>query len=330
MTTTRMRRTSRCRITSRVIACHSPECKGVQVRNGVDTFAVPEWRMTSVIDRAPDKRGRGATAHSVALMETVLVVVAHEAVQRALEREATREVPTAKDHAPVLLQDAALQPLDEAVEVADVEGVQAHKLARLFRLDVPGAAVAGAPQALASTFRQQPGRTRRLTLEHGQPSASGGQPDPAQQPLHRAGRQADPPGPGEVGRDPSAPPGGRADRDREHQPLHFGRRRHRTPRLGALPARVHAVDPITFQPLAPAIEDGPRDPQLAAHRADVALHLRALDDAQAHPVYALVEGHRSVLPQWFPWPGTHSGNDKADGLLLRSREVSTLLRVRTA
>src|SRR5437867_9541045 len=110
--------------------------------------------------------------------------------------------------------------------------------------------------------------------------------------------------------------------------FHFGRRRHRTPRLGALPARVHAVDPITFQPLAPAIEDGPRDPQLAAHRADVALHLRALDDAQAHPVYALVEGHRSVLPQWFPWSGCHSGKDRADGLLLRSREVSTLLRVR--
>src|SRR5205809_813677 len=148
----------------------------------------------------------------------------------------------------------------DAFEVADVERVQTHELARLFRLDVPRAAVAGAPQALASTFRQQSRRPRRL---------------------------------------------------------------------GALPARVHAVDPVTFQPVAPAIEDGPRDPQLAAHRADVALHLRALDDAQAHPVYALVEGHRSVLPQWFPWPGTHSGKDKADGLLLRSREVSTLLRVRT-
>src|SRR3989442_6145352 len=71
--------------------------------------------MSSVVDRAPDERGRGATAHSVALMGTVLVVVAHEGVQRALEREAAREVPTAKDHAPVLLQDGALQPLDEAV-----------------------------------------------------------------------------------------------------------------------------------------------------------------------------------------------------------------------
>src|SRR6266566_3402381 len=259
-----------------------------RVETVFDTFAVPEWRMSSVVDRAPDECGRGAPAHSVAVMGTVLVAIAHEAVQRALEREAACEVPTAKDHAPVLLQDGALQAFDEAVgpgmarlgarvpnpelatrliegafefgptigqqaadlpagplivrhhdgaqkrgrvggemsgqqpgqavrrgriagrnlpdladalEVADVEGVQAHKLARLFRLDVPGAAVAGAPQALASTFRQQPGRTRRLMLEHGQPSASGGQPDPAQQPLHRAGRQAHPPGPADIYRD---------------------------------------------------------------------------------------------------------------------------------
>src|SRR5437899_2987583 len=71
--------------------------------------------MSSVVDRAPDECGRGATAHSVALMGTVLVVVAHEAVQRALEREAAGEVSTAKDHAPVFLQDGALQALDEAV-----------------------------------------------------------------------------------------------------------------------------------------------------------------------------------------------------------------------
>src|SRR2546430_5962005 len=102
-----------------------------------------------------------------------------------------------------------------------------------------------------------------------------------------------------------------------------GRDRPRRARTATISSRRNAAE------VAPAIEDGPRDPQLAAHRADVALHLRALDDAQAHPVYALVEGHRSVLPQWFPWSGCHSGNDRADGLLLRSREVSTLLRVRT-
>src|SRR5207253_11473210 len=142
-------------------------------------------------------------------------------------------------------------------------------------------------------------------------------------------RQPQPPGARQIGCDPAASPRGGADRDPEHQPLHLGRRGHRAPRLDALPARMDAVDPVPFQPLAPAIEDRPRDPQLAAHRADVAEYLRALDDAQAHPVYALVEGHRSVLPQWFPWPGKHSGKDRADDPLLRSREVSTLLRVRT-
>src|SRR2546428_6480572 len=234
--------------------------------------------MTSVIDRAPDKRGRGAAAPSVALMGTVLVVVAHEAAQRALERGATREVPTAKDHAPVLLQDAALQPLDEAVgpgmarlgarvtnpelatrliesafefgptigqhaadlpagplivrhhdvahkrgrvggemsgqqpgqavrrgriagrnlpdladafEVADVEGVQAHKLARLRGLDVPRAPVARAPELLTGPVGQQPGGARRGMLENRQPGAPPGPAPPAQDAPPRARRPSE-------------------------------------------------------------------------------------------------------------------------------------------
>src|SRR5216117_264443 len=218
----------------------------------------------------------------------------------------------------------------DAFEAADIERVQTHELARLLRVDVPRATVTRAPQALPGAFRQQPGRARRLLLEHGQPGPPRGQADPAQQPLHGAGRQPYPPGPRQVGRDPSTPPRGSADRDPEHQPLDLRRRRHRAPGPCPLPAGVHPVDPVAFQPLAPAIEDRPRDPQLAAHRADVALDLRALDDAQAHSVYALVEGHRFVLPQWFPWPDFHSGKDRTDGPLVRSREVSTLLRVRTS
>jgi hypothetical protein len=71
-------------------------------------------------------------------------------------------------------------------------------------------------------------------------------------------------------------------------------------RSGALAPWVDAVDPVPFQSSPPAIEDRSRDPQLAADRADVAPRLRALDDAQPHSVYALVEGHR-----WFPWPGVN-------------------------
>src|SRR5437773_4974928 len=372
--------------------------------------------MTSLWRHAPDQRSRGSTADAIALVRALGVVVPHEAIEGPLQRRARREVAAPEHHAPVLLENRALQAFDEAVgpgmaglgacvpdaelttgrikgplelgpaigedathrpsralvvrddhvaqerggrrrivsgqqagqpvrggriarrdlpdfadgfEIADVEGVQAHEFAGLLRLDVPRAAVASAPQALPGAFGQQPSRPRGLLLEHGQPSAPRGQPDAAQQPLHGAGRQPDPPGPGEVGRDPAAPPGGRADRDPQHEPLHVGRHRHRAPRLGAPPAGVDAVDPIAFQALAPAIEDRPRDAQLAAHRADVALYLRTLDDAQAHSVYALVEGHRFVLPQWFPWPDFHSGKDRTDGPLVRSREVSTLLRVRT-
>src|SRR4029453_17423406 len=86
---------------------------------------------------------------------------------------------------------------------------------------------------------------------------------------------------------------------------------------------------VAFQAFAPDIVEGARDPQIAADGADVAYRLRPLDDAQAHSVYALVEGHRSVLPQWFPCLGKHSGKDRADGPLACPSQLSTLIRVRT-
>src|SRR4029453_13600956 len=199
--------------------------------------------------------------------------------------------------------------LADPFEMANVEGVQAHELARLLRCDVARVAVAGAPERPSSAVGQQAGRARRLLLEHGEPGSPRRQADPAQQPLHGAGGHAQVPGPGQVGGDSVAAPGGGADGDPEDQALYLRWRRHRAPRAAGLPARRDAVDPIALQPAAPAIEEGPGDPQLAAYRADIAEHLRALDDAQAHSVYALVEGHRSVLPQWVPWPEFPSGKD---------------------
>src|SRR5215831_15901743 len=222
-----------------------------------------------------------------------------------------------------------LPDLADAFEVADVEGVQAHELTWFGGLDVPRAAVAGPPQLLAGPFGQQPGGTGRLLLEDGQSSSARGQADPAQQPLHRAGRQAQIPGPGQIGRDPATAPRRGTDRDAEDQPLDLGGRRYRTTRLRPQPAWMQPVAAVAFQPLAPAIEQRARDPQVPADSTDVAHRLRPLDDAQAHSVYALVQGHRSVLPQWFPWPGKHSGKDRADGLPVCPSQVSTLIRVRT-
>src|SRR2546425_11693254 len=101
---------------------------------------------------------------------------------------------------------------------------------------------------------------------------------------------------------------------------------HRAPTARALPPRMHAVDAIALEALAPPVEQGARDPQLPANRADVAECLRALHDPQAHSVYAVVEGHRAILPKWSLAGGCHSGNDRPDGPLCLPSKVSTLIR----
>src|SRR2546422_6035376 len=71
--------------------------------------------MTSCLDGAPDERGRCPAAEPVALMRPLVVVVAHELSERPLQRRATGEVSASEGDAPVLLQDRALQALNEAV-----------------------------------------------------------------------------------------------------------------------------------------------------------------------------------------------------------------------
>src|SRR5262249_54717705 len=62
-----------------------------------------------------EERRRGLPAEAIALVGSVVVVEAQEPIERALQRGPAREVAPAKGHAPVLLQDRALQPLHEAV-----------------------------------------------------------------------------------------------------------------------------------------------------------------------------------------------------------------------
>src|SRR5256712_13008944 len=71
--------------------------------------------MKSCLDGAPDERGRCPAAEPVALMRPLVVVVAHELSERLLQRRAAGEVSTPEGHSPVLLQDRAVQALDEAV-----------------------------------------------------------------------------------------------------------------------------------------------------------------------------------------------------------------------
>ncbi len=63
----------------------------------------------------PDQRSRGSTADAIALVRALGVVVPHEAIEGPLQRRARREVAAPEHHAPVLLENRALQAFDEAV-----------------------------------------------------------------------------------------------------------------------------------------------------------------------------------------------------------------------
>src|SRR5437763_12849141 len=71
--------------------------------------------MKSCLDGAPDERGRCPAAEPVALMRSLVVVIAHKLGERPLQRWATGKVSASEGDAPVLLQDRALQALNEAV-----------------------------------------------------------------------------------------------------------------------------------------------------------------------------------------------------------------------
>ena len=81
---------------------------------------------------APEEGGWSLAAEAVAVMRALMVVEAQERVEAALQGRATGEVTAAKGHAPVLLQDRALEAFDEprgpglprfGPRVAEAEGV---------------------------------------------------------------------------------------------------------------------------------------------------------------------------------------------------------------
>ena len=221
-----------------------------------------------------------------------------------------------------------LPDLADALELADVKGVQADQLARALGDDVPRLAVAQAPEGLPRALGEQAGPRGTVMLEHQQALTPRRQAMPPQQALHSARRHAQSPEALRIGGQAGAAPRGFRDRDGQQASLDVrGQLGHRS-RSGLQPARMHAIDPVAFQPAPPAVKHGARDPYLAARRTD-ADHLRPLNDVQPHSLYALVQGHRSILPKWSLAGGCHSGNDRPDGPLLFGLEVSTLTRPRT-
>src|SRR5258705_9311766 len=71
--------------------------------------------MTSCLSGAPEERGWGAAPETIALVRPLVIVGLHERLETALQGRAIGEVTAAKGHAPVLLQDRALEAFDEPV-----------------------------------------------------------------------------------------------------------------------------------------------------------------------------------------------------------------------
>src|SRR5436309_573945 len=243
---------------------------------------------------APEPCRRWVAPEAVALVRPMFVVEADKAVEAPRQCGARGEVAATKLHAPVLLQDRALQPLDKAIG--------------------PGVARLGpgVPNAVSAT-----GLIERAV----EFAAAVGE-----DPLNRTGRNVHPPAMGQVRGKAAAAPRRLADRDAEDEPFERRRELARPAGLRLPPARVQAVGPVALQAPAPPVEQGAGDPQVLAHAADATLR-RLLHDAQPQSVYLVVQGHRSVLPSWFPCQGLiHSGNDRPDGPLIFQSEVSTPFR----
>src|SRR5262245_12196941 len=216
----------------------------------------------------------------------------------------------------------------DALELADVERVETEQVRRVSRLDVATMAVAQPPERPLRALRQQPRLRGAAVLEDQQPLPPGGETMATQQPLQRAGRHAQAPQPLSIGRQSRRSPRRFGDRDGQESALGRGRQLGRRTRPGFQAARVQTVHAIAAQPMLPAIKQRARDRCLTTRRTDADFG-RATHDLQAHPLYALVEGHQSILPKWFPCRDFHSGKDRADGPRFLPTEVSTLTRPRT-
>lgn len=80
-----------------------------------------------------------------------------------------------------------LPELAHALELADVEGVQADQLAGNLRFDVARAAVAGLPEATTRALGKQTGRSSAVVFDNGQPLMARGEAAAPKQAMDGAG-----------------------------------------------------------------------------------------------------------------------------------------------
>src|SRR5438132_7969422 len=94
---------------------------------------------------AVEQGGGRLASEAVALMRTLVVIEAHELGQTLRERRTAGEVAAPKLHAPVFLENGALQPLDEPVRPR-----MARLGARVPEAELPAGVIESPPELAAA------------------------------------------------------------------------------------------------------------------------------------------------------------------------------------
>jgi len=211
-----------------------------------------------------------------------------------------------------------------ALELADVERVDADKFAWKLRLDMLGAAETSVEQILAGPFREQADGASAVMLDDTQALTTSAQPDPSQQPMDGARGQTDALTEQLVGQ-PLWTRGGPSEGQGNHVSLLFRRDLRGPTSVGPRSLRVQTIRTIGLEALPPSIEERSRDLELLTGLCYAPEFSRKLERTQPDALYAVGEGHY-LSPRVACWETSSRKNRSmtlASSVPFRPRGVST-------
>lgn len=184
-----------------------------------------------------------------------------------------------------------LPHLADPLELADVEAVETDEVPRMLGFDV--AVPAGPLEASPRSFGKEPRPLGTMALQDEQTLAVSAEPHAAESSVDGA-RCDRAPFPGkprsELVRTQGRP---RQGKSQDRALILHGESRRPSPGRRAS-SRVHPIGPVALQSPLPAVEERPRDAELAAHGTDIARLLRLAQHKKPKIMYTVLEGHRDT------------------------------------
>ena len=184
-----------------------------------------------------------------------------------------------------------LPELAHALEIADVEGVQADQLAWDLRFDVAGAAVAGLPEATTRALGEQAGRSSAVVFDNGQPLMPRGEAAAPKQAMDGAGSHTHLTS-GQLRRQTPGTPRRPGQSHAQNGLLFVSFDLRWPPAPAPPPARMQSLGPVLRKLLLPTVEQRSGDPELPADLTGVAQLYSSIQRPKTKPLYPLLEGHR--------------------------------------